>query len=90
MKLLRNLERLNGTGYPNKLLGSQIIIHGRITAVASIFNSVTTDRPYARGKNPADALAELRNGSFGELDAKVTRVLYEKVVPHLPKVPASD
>lgn len=88
--VLTHHERLNGTGYPNKLLGSQIIIHSRITAVASIFNSATTDRPYARGKNPADALAELRNRSFGELDAKVTRVLYEKVVPHLPKVPASD
>ncbi len=83
--VLTHHERLNGHGYPNKLLGSQIIIHSRVTAVASIFNAATTDRPYANAKSPAKILLELRDRSFGELDSKVTRVLYEKMSARLPE-----
>ncbi|MDI9480482.1 MAG: HD domain-containing phosphohydrolase [Bacillota bacterium] len=77
--VLTHHERLNGQGYPHKLLGSQIIIHSRVTAVASIYNTATTDRPYAKAKHPAKVLSELRDRSFGELDSKVTRVLYERI-----------
>lgn len=83
--VLTHHERLNGQGYPNKLLGSQIIIHNRVTAVSSIFNAATTDRPYAQAKSPAKILLELRDRSFGELDSKVTRVLYEKMSARLPE-----
>lgn len=85
--VLAHHERLNGLGYPNKLLGSQIIIHSRVTAVASIFNAATTDRPYARAKSPAKVLSELRDRSFGELDSKVTRALYEKISTLFPEQP---
>jgi HD-GYP domain-containing protein (c-di-GMP phosphodiesterase class II) len=85
--VLTHHERLNGLGYPNKLLGSQIIIHSRVTAVASIFNAATTDRPYATAKNPVKVLSELRDRSYGELDSKVTRVLYEKLYDLFPKLP---
>jgi len=83
--VLTHHERLNGTGYPNKLLGSQIIIHSRITAVSSIFNSSTTDRPYAKAKSLPQVLLELRNRSFGELDNRVTRVLFDKITAKLPE-----
>ena len=85
--VLTHHERLNGQGYPNKLLGSQIIIHSRVTAVSSIFNTATTDRPYAQAKNPAKVLSELRDRSFGELDSKVTRVLHEKISALFPEQP---
>lgn len=81
--VLTHHERLDGTGYPNKLLGSKIIIHGRITAIASILNSATTNRVYAEKKNILEVLLELRNKSYGELDAKVTRVLYEKIIENI-------
>ena len=69
--VLTHHERLNGQGYPYKLLGSKITIHARVTAVASIFNVATTDRPYARAKNLLEILMEIRNRSYGELDSKV-------------------
>ncbi|HZK43396.1 MAG TPA: HD domain-containing phosphohydrolase [Syntrophomonadaceae bacterium] len=83
--VLTHHERLNGQGYPYNLLGSKITIHSRVTAVASIFNTATTDRPYSRAKNIIDILLELRNRSFGELDSKVTRVLYDKILEYLQK-----
>ncbi len=83
--VLTHHERLNGTGYPYKLLGSKIIIHARIAAVASIFNAATTNRPYTKAKNILEVMLELRNRSYGELDSKVTRILYNKLADYIEK-----
>lgn len=77
--VLMHHERLDGTGYPQGILGSDIPLYPRIVAVASIFNAMTTDRSYAQAVDIFSSLNELRNRSFGQLDAKVTRILYEKI-----------
>ncbi|WP_073091130.1 HD-GYP domain-containing protein [Thermosyntropha lipolytica] len=77
--VLMHHERLDGTGYPQGILGSDIPLYPRIVAVASIFNAMTTDRSYARAVAIPASLEELRNRSFGQLDAKVTRILYDKI-----------
>lgn len=77
--VLMHHERLDGTGYPQGTLGSDIPVYPRIVAVASIFNAMTTNRSYAKAVDVFTSLNELRNRSFGQLDAKVTRILYEKI-----------
>lgn len=39
-------ERWDGTGYPIGLAGTDIPLEGRITAVADVFDALTTKRPY--------------------------------------------
>ena len=39
-------ERWNGSGYPAGLMGNEIPIHGRIAAIADVFDALTTQRPY--------------------------------------------
>ena len=39
-------ERWDGTGYPNGLAGADIPIEGRITAIADVFDALSTERPY--------------------------------------------
>ncbi|MDZ4849780.1 MAG: response regulator [Pirellulaceae bacterium] len=39
-------ERWDGTGYPRRLKGDEIPIEGRITAVADVFDALSTARPY--------------------------------------------
>ncbi|WP_448546463.1 HD domain-containing phosphohydrolase [Thalassotalea fusca] len=39
-------EKWDGSGYPNKLKGESIPIEGRITAIADVFDALTTVRPY--------------------------------------------
>ncbi len=43
---LTHHERVDGTGYPHGLLGSEIPPAGRIAAIADVFDALTTDRPY--------------------------------------------
>lgn len=43
---LTHHERFDGTGYPRRLVGEGIPIHGRIVAVADVFDALTSVRPY--------------------------------------------
>ncbi|MEW5783456.1 MAG: HD-GYP domain-containing protein [Pseudomonadota bacterium] len=41
-------EKYDGTGYPRGLAGEAIPLHGRIVAVADVFDALTSERPYKR------------------------------------------
>jgi HD domain len=57
--VLQHHERLSGTGYPNRLAGSEISIFGRICAIADCYDAMTTNRPYSRASTPFQALKVL-------------------------------
>jgi putative two-component system response regulator len=68
-------ERLDGSGYPDGLKGSDVPLLAQIIAVVDSYDAMTTDRPY-RAAQPADhALAELwRDASDGRIDPELVRV----------------
>lgn len=64
--LLRNVvgghhEALDGSGYPRGLKGGEIPMEARITAVADVFDALTSARPYKEPWSNQAALAHLRN-----------------------------
>jgi len=44
--ILQHHERMNGSGYPNKLLGKDILMESRILAVADVVEAISSHRPY--------------------------------------------
>ena len=58
---LTHHERLNGSGYPRGLIGTQIPLVGRIVAVADVFDALTSSRPYKRAWALEAAFAHLRD-----------------------------
>jgi diguanylate cyclase (GGDEF)-like protein len=66
-------ERFDGAGYPDGLRGEQIPLGSRIIAVAEAFCNITTERPYAERRTPAQALAELEQLSGTQFDGMVVR-----------------
>lgn len=59
---LTHHERWDGAGYPRGLAGEEIPLAGRITAVADVFDALTSDRVY-RPAMPEDVVLEmLRDG----------------------------
>ncbi len=56
---LTHHERWDGQGYPNHLVGTDIPLAGRLTAIADVFDALTSDRPYKQAWSMDKALAEI-------------------------------
>lgn len=56
-------ERLDGSGYPHGLKGTEISIIGRIVAVADAFDAMTSNRPYRAALSFEEAILRLVNAS---------------------------
>ena len=61
-------ERLDGTGYPLGLKDSEISVYGRLASVVDIYDAVTADRVYHKGKPPSEAMKLLLEISGNHLD----------------------
>jgi HD-GYP domain-containing protein (c-di-GMP phosphodiesterase class II) len=81
-------ERLDGSGYPCGLKGTEIMPQSRMMAIADIFDALTAaDRPYKRAVPVQQALKILEEeAERGQLDLDLVRLfiekrVYEKVLP---------
>jgi putative nucleotidyltransferase with HDIG domain len=52
-------ERVDGSGYPDRLVGNDIPLFARIVGVADAFDAMTTVRPYSKGHTFQDGAEEL-------------------------------
>jgi putative nucleotidyltransferase with HDIG domain len=69
--ILAHHERIDGEGYPNRLIGSQIPLAARIISVADTYDVMTSRDSYRRPVSSRDAIEELRRVSDAQLDAHV-------------------
>jgi PAS domain S-box-containing protein len=69
--ILQHHERINGTGYPNKLTGEDIILEARIVGVADVVEAMASHRPYRPSLGIDKALEEI---------SQKKDVLYDSVV----------
>ena len=72
-------ERLNGTGYPNRLRAEEIPIQSKLMSIADIFDALTAnDRPYKKAVPVERALDILNYGvKDGHLDPELVRIFHE-------------
>jgi putative two-component system response regulator len=70
-------ERIDGTGYPDHLAGSEIPIGARITAIADGWDAMVSDRPYRAGLDEDEAVSRLRQGAGTQWDAAFVRVFLD-------------
>jgi HD-GYP domain-containing protein (c-di-GMP phosphodiesterase class II) len=68
-------EKLDGTGYPNRLTGKGLSLESRILGVADIFGALTEERPYRNGSTPEDALKIMERDVPGKLDPECFEAL---------------
>jgi HD-GYP domain-containing protein (c-di-GMP phosphodiesterase class II) len=61
-------ERLDGSGYPQKLRGDQILLQARILAIADVVDAMASRRPYREALGLDAALAEIDSGQGSRYD----------------------
>lgn len=69
---LTHHERWDGQGYPQQLRGPEIPLCGRLTAVADMFDALTTARPYKPAWDWERAVKTVLEGGGTQFDPDVT------------------
>lgn len=64
-------ERVDGSGYPDRLVGEDIPLGARIVAVADVYDALTSDRPYRARLPSAQAVARLQAQAGQALDREL-------------------
>jgi len=64
-------EKWNGEGYPMGLVGEKIPLCGRITAVADVFDALTSERPYKKALPLEKTLDIMKEGRGIHFDPRI-------------------
>lgn len=66
-------ERIDGSGYPYGLQGTEVLVEASIVAVADTYDAMTTDRVYRRALGRDAAIEEIRRLAGTQLPRDVVR-----------------
>lgn len=69
--ILQHHERMDGSGYPQRLAGDEILLEARIMAVADVVEAMITQRSYRGSLGIEAALEEINKKSGIEFDSDV-------------------
>ncbi|WP_206028601.1 HD domain-containing phosphohydrolase [Thalassoroseus pseudoceratinae] len=72
-------ERWDGSGYPRGLSGEDIPIEGRITAVADVFDALSSERPYKEAFPREKCLAILEEGRDCHFDGTILDAFFRRI-----------
>lgn len=77
--LSQHHERIDGTGYPDGLMGKDIVDEALIIGVADVFEAITAHRPYRPARLPEEALDEIVAHRGAKYDPDVADCIIEIV-----------
>jgi HD-GYP domain-containing protein (c-di-GMP phosphodiesterase class II) len=70
---LHHHERVDGSGYPEKLAGDQISTLSKMAAIVDVYDAITADRCYHKGMSPTDALRKIFEWSKFHFDPTLVK-----------------
>ncbi|UIN22324.1 HD-GYP domain-containing protein [Herbaspirillum frisingense] len=56
---LHHHEKMDGNGYPEALRSGSISLYSRMAAICDVYDALTSDRPYKRAWDPAEAISTM-------------------------------
>ena len=76
---LHHHEKMDGTGYPDRLPAEQITLFARMGAVCDVYDAVTSNRPYKAGWDPAESIRKMAEWCNGHFDERVFQAFVRSV-----------
>lgn len=73
---LTHHEKWDGSGYLEGLKGEAIPLEGRITAIADVFDALTSKRPYKRAFSLEKSFTIIKEGKGSHFDPKVVSAFF--------------
>lgn len=81
LMIYQHHERMNGSGYPEKLKGEEIHIFARVCAVVDVYDALVADRPYRAALLPHAAF-QILESSGDEFDVEVLRSFFQHIAAY--------
>ena len=81
--VLKHHERMDGSGYPNKLKAHEIDKYTKIVMIADVYDAMTSDRPHRKAHTPSDAI-EYIMGPSNLFDHDSAFAFSRNIVPYPP------
>ena len=76
---LHHHEKVDGSGYPDKLRGEGISVIARMAAICDVYDAITSDRPYKRGWDPAESLRRMAEWTRDHFDARMFQAFVKSI-----------
>ena len=76
---LHHHEKVDGSGYPDRLDSDTISLFAKMGAVCDVYDAITSDRPYKSGWDPAVAIRKMNEWSKGHFDPRVFQAFVKSV-----------
>jgi hypothetical protein len=86
--ILQHHERLDGSGYPQGLVGHAIFLEARILSVADVIEAMCSHRPYRASLGMTVTLGELNRNKGVLYDAAVVQIGLQLFAPDQLVTPA--
>jgi putative nucleotidyltransferase with HDIG domain len=76
---LHHHEKMDGTGYPDRLPGDKITLYARMGAVCDVYDAVTSNRPYKSGWDPAESIRKMAEWCQGHFDERIFQAFVRSI-----------
>ncbi len=77
--VLHHHEKVDGSGYPHGLGGTQITLLAKMAAVCDVYDAITSDRPYKPGWQPTIAVRKMTEWSDDHFDNSIFKAFVRTV-----------
>lgn len=76
---LQHHERMDGSGYPNGLMGKELSEYARITTIVDVYEALTVDRCYHRAITPQRAVEVITEEAHTRLDFQLASIFMRNI-----------
>lgn len=76
---LHHHEKMDGTGYPDKLAGDKISLIAKMTAICDVYDAITSNRPYKRGWDPSESIRRMAEWTTDHFDPRLFQAFVKSI-----------
>jgi HD-GYP domain-containing protein (c-di-GMP phosphodiesterase class II) len=77
--VLHHHEKMDGSGYPERLPGDRISLYAKMGAVCDVYDAITSNRPYKEGWDPAESIRKMAEWCKGHFDEAIFQAFVKSI-----------
>ncbi len=76
---LHHHEKIDGSGYPERLADTEISLYAKMGAVCDVYDAITSNRPYKNGWEPAESIRKMAEWCHGHFDQRIFQAFVRSI-----------